>query len=309
MRISLTLAQLEAFAKVAQTENFRAAAQDLHVSQPALSRTIRLAEDGLGVKLFDRDTRHVALTPAGSELLPIARRILHNFTSAFSELGQFLDGRRGHVTVAALPSASVALVIPAMAAFREQFPEITFTLLEGQYQTVKAAVNDGRADVGVSMRPRSEEPFRYTHWLDEPMVFVCRTDDPLAARRTVRWSVFADRIFLPATTNSSIRPVTDSAFLHKGFTVRHGLEYPSVPAVGAMIRAGLGVTALPRMALGLLNPTDLKTIPLQGKLVTRPIGLFIKAGRSLAPAAQAFIRTMHTHLADLWDAPADRPRQ
>ena len=62
MRINLTLQQLEAFVQVATTVNFRAAAQALHVSQPALSRTIKMIEDTIGARLFDRDTRHVAVS-------------------------------------------------------------------------------------------------------------------------------------------------------------------------------------------------------------------------------------------------------
>lgn len=81
MRVDITLQQLEAFVEVAKTTNFRAAAQALHVSQPALSRTVRIVEDLVGARLFDRDTRHVELTPAGRELLPIALRILENFNS------------------------------------------------------------------------------------------------------------------------------------------------------------------------------------------------------------------------------------
>ena len=90
MRINLTLQQLEAFVELAKTSNFRAAAQALHVSQPALSRTVKLMEDVIGARLFDRDTRHVEITPTGVALLPIATRILENFNNSFSELSQFL---------------------------------------------------------------------------------------------------------------------------------------------------------------------------------------------------------------------------
>jgi DNA-binding transcriptional LysR family regulator len=76
VRKGLTLSQLEAFMHVAQMLSFRAAAKALNVSQPALTRTIKLAEERLQTQLFDRDKRNIELTPSGKKLLPIARRIL-----------------------------------------------------------------------------------------------------------------------------------------------------------------------------------------------------------------------------------------
>ena len=153
MRVDITLQQLEAFAEVAKTSNFRAAASALHVSQPALSRTIRIVEDLAGARLFDRDTRHVELTPAGRELLPIALRILENFNSSFSELAQFLEGRNGHLTIAALPSIGVALLPNAIAEFRRSHPQVAFSFVEGPAELVRSTVDEGKADFGTSVRP------------------------------------------------------------------------------------------------------------------------------------------------------------
>ncbi len=115
MRMKVTLHQLEVFLSVAELRSFTEAGRTLNVSQPALSRTIRQIEDGVGARLFDRDTRNVELTPAGRELAPIARRILGEFEGAFSELAQFVEGRSGRVTVAAScprPSSASGTAIP-----------------------------------------------------------------------------------------------------------------------------------------------------------------------------------------------------
>jgi DNA-binding transcriptional LysR family regulator len=73
-------------------------------------------------RVFDRDTRRLTITPAGQELLHIARRVLVDFDSALSELGHFMKGYRGQVSVAALPSINVALLPSAIAKFRQQHP-------------------------------------------------------------------------------------------------------------------------------------------------------------------------------------------
>lgn len=297
MRINLTLQQLEAFVQVAKTVNFRAAAQTLHVSQPALSRTIKVIEDTIGARLFDRDTRHVEVTPTGRELLPIAMRILENFNSSFSELSQFLEGRSGHVTVAALPSIGVALLPDAIAAFRHHSQQVQFSLLEGPAEVLRAAVDEGRADFGISVRPGSNEPMQYRHLFDDPFVLLCRRDDPLAEWSSVSWSVFASRPFIASGFKSSIRPITDAAFLQKGLHVVPALEYPSIAASGALVAAGLGVTALPRLALALIKSDVLVAVPLQHPSLSRPIGLVTRIGRSLSPVTRAFMDSLQLSVA------------
>lgn len=297
MRVNLTLQQLEAFVRVAGASSFRAAAQQLHVSQPALSRTIKLMEQAIGARLFDRDTRHVAPTPAGAELLPIAHRILDNFNSAFSELSQFLDGRSGHVTVASLPSVGVAILPKAIAAFRHSFPGVQFSLVEGPAEVLRAAVDDGTADFAISVPPASPQSLHFEHLCDDPFVMLCRRDEPLAARATVPWTAFAGRPFLASSARSSIRPITDAAFLQKGMQVVPVLECPSVAATGGLVAAGIGITALPRLALDLIKPDrQLVTIPLQRPVVSRSVGLVTRVGRSLSPASRAFMDAVRRSL-------------
>ncbi|MBV6305128.1 LysR family transcriptional regulator [Candidimonas humi] len=289
MRIKLTLQQLEAFAMVATKRNFRAAAQALHVSQPALTRTIKLVEGVVGAQLFDRDTRHVSITAAGAELLPIALRILDDFNSAFSELSQFLEGRSGHITVAALPSVGIALLPNAIAAFRRQYPQVSFSLLEGPAEVLRGHVNEGRADFAIGVPSEPDAAQRYLPLLDDPFVLLCHRDDPLAAQAWAPWSAFAARPFIASMPNSSIRPITDAVFLQKGMHVVPALEAPSIAANGALVAAGLGVSAVPRLALHLTKNDDLAPVPLQRPAVSRSIGLITRIGRSLSPASQAFM--------------------
>lgn len=292
MRIGVNLQQLESFVEVARTVNFRAAADKLHVSQPALSRTIKMLESALGERLFDRDTRHVEITPTGRELLPIALRILENFNSSFSELSQFLDGRSGHVTVAALPSTGVALLPKAIAAFRKDHPQVEFSLLEGPAEVLRVAVDEGRADLAISVRPSPHEPLQYRHLLDDPFMLLCRRDDPLAGKASVPWSAFASRPFIASGPKSSIRPITDAAFLQKGLHVEPVFEYPSIAAGGALVAAGLGLIALPRLALHLINNDELVSIPLQRPAMSRAVGVVTRTGRSLSPLSRAFVESL-----------------
>lgn len=307
MRIRITLAQLEAFAEVARAGSFRAAAQTLNVSQPALSRTIKIVEGVLEVRLFDRDTRHVEVTPAGKELLPIALRILENFNSSFSELSQFLEGRAGHVTVAALPSVGVALLSDAVAAFIQQRPQVQFAFLEGPAAFVRAAIADGRADFGISVRPDPQDSLEYQHLIDDPFVLLCRRDDAITQRSSASWSAFAERPFIGSGLGSSIRPVTDAVFLQKRLRITPTMEASSIAAAGALVAAGLGLTALPKLALHLIRNDELTSIPLQRPTMSRAIGLVTRVGRSLSPVARDFMHAIKQRSPTLQSPAAKKP--
>ena len=100
--------------------------------------------------------------------------------------------------------------------------------------------------------------------------------------------------FIASQTTSSIRPITDAVFLQKRLTVPAALDYPSVAACGALVAAGLGITALPRLALELVDMRALAAVPLQRPTVARPIGIVTRIGRSLPPVSRAFMEVLVT---------------
>ncbi|HEY9280178.1 MAG TPA: LysR family transcriptional regulator, partial [Eoetvoesiella sp.] len=128
MKSALTINELEAFIQVADTRNFRVAAERSFISQPALSRRIQSAESKLDTRLLDRNTRQVDLTPAGKELLPIAKRIVYEFNDSLSELSEFITGRKGKVVVACLPSLAASILPRVMVVFRERHPRVSIVL-------------------------------------------------------------------------------------------------------------------------------------------------------------------------------------
>ncbi|HOZ94109.1 MAG TPA: LysR family transcriptional regulator [Ottowia sp.] len=303
MRLDLSLRQLEAFVQVADSGSFRRAAARLGQAQPVLSRLIGQAEQTLGARLFDRDTRRVEITPAGRELLPLAQRLLRDFDDTLGDFGAFMAGRSGRVSMVVLPSVSVAWVPRAMAAFARTHPQVNFALAEAPADTLLALLEAGRADFGISVRPAPQQRLHYRHLQDDPFVLVCRRDDPLAARAAVPWSVFGMRDCIMSAAHSSIRQVTDAVFLRQRTPPSPVLEYPSVAAAGALVAAGLGITALPVLALQLVDMRELVAVPLVRPAMARPIGIVTRIGRSLSPATQAFMASLQAAPAGAPDAP------
>jgi LysR family transcriptional regulator, carnitine catabolism transcriptional activator len=203
------------------------------------------------------------------------------------------------VTVASLPSVSVAMLPRAIASFRRHYPGVRFSLVEGPADALRAAVNDGSVDFAISVRPAPEQSLKFEALREDPFVMLCRRDAPMAARAAVPWTAFAGHPFIASSARSSIRPITDAAFLQKGMQVLPVLECPSVAATGGLVAAGLGITALPRLALDLIKPDpELVAVPLQRPVVARSIGIVTRIGRSLSPASRAFMDAVRQGLRD-----------
>ena len=290
---TLSIPELEAVLLVAETSNFRMAAERAHVSQPALSRRVQAAEEKLNARLFDRTRHSVALTDAGAELVPIAQRMLSEFRNSLSDLSEFIAGRRGSVTVWALPSIAAAILPPAARAFQRTHPNVRLVIQAASARQVTQAVAEGSADLGLSVAvPDSPRGIRFDPLLEESFVMICPRDDALARRRRVDWSVFASRPFVASGPASSIRLVTDQILAATGQAPDAHFVADNISVVGAMVAAGVGIAAVPRLALRLMDGERLQSVALHSPAATREIGILTRTQRSLSTAATAFLSTL-----------------
>ena len=305
MRSNLGLRQLEAIISIAAHGSFSAAAEQLHVSQPALSRTVRLAEDGLGTRLFDRGGRKVTLTAAGIELLPIARRIMLEFSDSISELSQFVEGKRGRIRVSALPSIAQSLLVDAVADFNATHPEIEFLVRSDSAEAVLALLESREIDIGLTVQPPPDGRFSYEHLHDDEFVLICRADDPLALQTrpatALAWSVFERRPFIAATSGSNTRGATDAAFMRARLNVHpaHEVASSNLQVIGGFVAAGLGLSVLPASALACLGQPSLVARRLTKPRVQRKVGIVTLTGRTLSQATTRFCE----HIRNLGQAP------
>jgi len=299
VRKGLSLSQLEAFMHVAQMLSFRAAAKALNVSQPALTRTIKLAEERLQTQLFDRDKRNIELTPSGKKLLPIARRILSQFNESFSELSEFLTGSGGRLTIAALPFFAVGTLPGAIAAFTRNRKGVSFVLKQSNAVPLLDELVEGSIDFAVTARPVMSSQFQFQPMITDDYVLLCRHDDVLAEAEPelgpVPWSAFEGRQFIAAASSSSVRAATDQIFQQQGITVDAAFEVANWAMVPRLVGEGLGVAALPRMVATMGDCSKLRMRNLT-PAVHRSVGIVTLRKRTLSPLASSFI----DHLLTYW---------
>jgi len=300
MSIKLDLTELRAFVAVAELASFRAAAEAIHLSQPALSRRIGKLERTLGVRLLERTTRRVALTLAGREFARTARTLLAEFDGALMQMRELGARPGGEVTLACVSSAVHHFLPDVIRRFHARHPRIRVRILDDPANEVLASVLRSEADFGVNFIGTQEPEIEFHAVLEEPFVLACRDDHRLARRRSVAWSELAGEEFMTVGKASGNRLLLDVALAGVKQRPAWFYEVRHVSSLLGLIEAGLGVAAVPKIALPTRRSSRLVAVPLVEPRVTRTIGLIRRRGRPLAPAAQ--------HLYDLLSAGA-RPER
>lgn len=289
-RINPDLNDLRAFVALADAGSFRQAGEALALSGPALSRQIARLEGRLHTRLFDRDTRNVELTPAGGELLVLARRVLNEAEKAVGEFEAFLAARRGHVAVAGLPSLTAGLLPPIIARFAADRPDMDVRVLDALSEGVAAAVLDGRADLGLTAGGADGSGrLAFRHLIADRFYAVAAPGGPLDAGGTVSWEDLLALPFIAMAPGTSVRDLTEAAVMQIGGVLQPRFEVSHLATAGALVAEGLGVTALPGLTLPVIGASAFVVRPLEAPRIIRRIGLVHRTGRSLSPAAQALM--------------------
>ncbi|BAZ30287.1 transcriptional regulator [Cylindrospermum sp. NIES-4074] len=154
----MKISQLRAIVAVAEYGNFSEAALELHLTQPAVSHAIATLEEELGVPLFARGRHGAVLTPAGERILYHAKQAMQHLEMMQREANLHKGLHGGHVRIAVFRSVATHLMPKAIAQFHDQFPEVAVTIIEClAYTDVELCLREGRADLGITYIPTSQE--------------------------------------------------------------------------------------------------------------------------------------------------------
>ncbi|MBQ6639945.1 MAG: LysR family transcriptional regulator [Saccharopolyspora sp.] len=296
MRMDLTLQQLRLVVAVHDAGGFTLAAQRLHLAQSSLSRTVREVERKLGVELFRRTTRELASTPEGAEFCAVARRIVGSFDAGMNHFDGFLAGARGQVRIATLPSPAAMLLPPVISAYRAAHPHVDVAIEDALSGEVLRRVRSGAVDLAVTVRlDGSEDDLEVYPLAVDRFCCVFPAGHRFADRTRLEWADLADEPCIAFDTSSSIRWHTDRAVPN----ARPALEARNIAAVAGLVAAGLGVSAVPGLVLPLMEFAGLGHLPLSGPEVHRRVVVIRDPARPLAPAADAFLRTLRSPAGEL----------
>lgn len=290
MNRNVSLRHLRCFLEVANTGSFTEASSRLFVTQSSLTATIQQFEEAVGLKLFDRTTRRVVLTPAGLQFKPVAHEILREFDNAIGDLKAHAQSQMGQVRIAAAASVIYQFLVHAIAKFRETYPHVTVSLRDAGAEQVERMVTDGDVDFAVTSRHQGFEGLEYAPLLEDRYGVVCPAGHPLArSKAPLKWSDLPESGYVAFTPDTGI-----GSFLkkHAGeWPVFRGLhdEISSTTSLYPVLRAWNKFSVLPALAANVGEFTDLRFRLLTKPVLSREICLITRRLRSLSPSSQRLL--------------------
>jgi DNA-binding transcriptional LysR family regulator len=291
--INFDLHQLQAFIAVAERGSFRAAAEQIHLSPPALSRRIEKLETILGTRLFNRTTREVKLTSLGQVFLERARSAVDDLESAMLGISDIAATRSGRVTVACVPSAALYFLPQVISSFSLKYPGLRIRVIDESMSQTLQSVLSGESDFGIGFMSTLMPEIHFEDIHNDPFVIAMRREHPLATRKSVSWSAIATERLIAVARSSGNRQLQDDVLAKAGIQPNFAFEVSHIGTLLGMVEAGLGLAAVPRMALP-ANHSAVVGLPLKNPTISRSLGLLTRQGTTLRPAAAMF----HAHLSE-----------
>ena len=182
----MELDQLRYFLKVAERGNFTRAAEDLMISQPALSRSIQRLEEELGQPVFERKSRSVSLTDSGTLLQRRAQQVLSILDDTKAEIID--DGESGRIRIGSIPTIAPFFLPDILRQFSEEFPKATVIVQENTTDNLLKSCTQGEIDLAILALPVSAKYLEFEELFDEELFLVLPTGHPLADKSTIRLS-------------------------------------------------------------------------------------------------------------------------
>ena len=284
----LSTRHLRASVALARSGKFVAAAAELGLSQPSLSRMIQQAESELGVALFDRATRRVSQTAAGREFIPVAERMLGDIMQQTRAIRE-LDGRlRGQLVIASLTSIAHYVVPAALVAFRRRYPGVFIQIREGVGSAVLEDVRSGMVDFGIGAVPEGQREFVIRSVIEERFCLVIPHQHRLTNSKSVRITDLANESVISMPPDSGLRRIIDGLAQAEGISLNYAIITSQITSLFDFVAQGLGVSIVPLSALPPTSERRLAICALR-PTVKRRIGILHLASRPLSAAAAGFL--------------------
>jgi DNA-binding transcriptional LysR family regulator len=287
----MNLHYLRVFLTVAEYEHITRAAEELIISQPAVTKTIQHLEQEVGLELIERHGRRIALTHAGRVLRDYGRRVFALEREMEDALAALRDVDAGEVTLAANTTIGVYLLPPIVARFHARYPQVSLHIsilnsTEILDQTLNWNLDFGLVEIDASAVPAGLEMKVLDH---DKLVLVVAPNHPWRGLQTLQPEELQDAELLLREQGSGIREVIEHALLQHDVQVRPLLTVPDNEAIKQMVMNGVGAAIVSaRTVQRELTTGDLVRVPIDGLDLRPELSLVRRTDKQLSRAAQAF---------------------
>jgi DNA-binding transcriptional LysR family regulator len=276
---------LHAFVAIAERGSFQLAAAHLNLSQTALSHRMRKLEDDLGLRLLQRTTREMSLTPAGLALLPKVRAMIDGLSESLDDLRAQGRARQESLAIGCLPTIAAGPLPAALKRFRNEHPDLALRIHDNSATEIDALIQSGAVEFGITLVAAHRWDFVIETLARDPFVLICRRQDAIADRAAVSWSELAGAPLIRISPHTGNRMIIDDALGSRRESLRWVYEVQHVSTAIAFVRAGLGMTVIPRLAMDSTQARGLRVLSLRNPRVIRRIGIVSRRSAPLSPLA------------------------
>jgi LysR family hydrogen peroxide-inducible transcriptional activator len=289
--------QLRYFCAVARHGTFTRASEVEHVAQPSLSQQILKLEAELGARLFDRLPRSAKLTVFGKAFLPKAERILRDLEEAKTELRDMSGNEKGEVVLGIIPTIAAYLLPRLLNNFSERHPQITIKIFEDITPTLLQRMHEGTIDIAVAALPIGGNDLACEELFEEKFYAVLPEKHRSASRTSISLTELNKEPFLLLKEGHCFRDSVIAACHRSKMSPSVVFESGQFATILAMVSAGMGVSAVPAMAVQ--PQPGCKFIPISGKHSTRKVGIVTSRHHYQSRAQRLLMKQMREACEDL----------
>lgn len=294
----LELYELNVFVQAAETLSFTAAAERLHISQPAVSMQVSNLEKRLNTVLFDRSSRNIRLTEAAEVLLPLAREILNFGTHIEETMASLYDTLKGRLEVACSTSAGKYILPHLVARFHQQHPDVRVTVGICSPEAAIERVCDGRSQLGILSSEANCKDIEYRPFFDDRVVLIVPRQHPWADRESITPQELVGQPFIMRENTAGTYRVMQAGLLEHNIRI-HDLntvmELGNAEAIESSVEAGIGIAFVSRLvARRFIEAGYVAEVPVEGLDLRRRLHMICHSRRAQTRVQAAFWDFVHS---------------
>ena len=283
------------FSAVAEQQSFRKAAEELYLTQPAVSLQIKALEEDLGVQLFDRTGAHITLTEAGRVLLQYSKQVSSLLIQAERDIAALSGEHAGQLALGASTTIAQYVLPRLLGEFKRDNPRVHPTLISGNTEHIVSALEKQKIALGFIEGPARSRDVKTEPFLEDELVLIVSTAHELAERTAISCTELATMPLLMRERGSGTRQVIEMAVARQG--VKRGslqivMELDSTEAIKSAVEAGLGIGFVSRWAIAKdmrLN-NSFKIVDVEGLRIKREFFVAFASGPEQPGLAAEFHR-------------------
>lgn len=274
---------------VCKEMHFTRAAEKLNIAQPTLSQQIKTLEDEVGIPLFDRVGRKIALTEAGKILLQHCRRVFHEMDQAKAAIRDLNGLQIGKLTIGSLTTSMNYLLPSAIVKFKQLYPNIELSVLGLRDGDIKNKILENELDLGITFLPVRGTDMETIPLFTEELTLVVSRNHPLAIQNEMDFQTIGNLPMILLPTNFTLRTLIDQYYAHLGITNKPIMEMSSIDAIVQLVAEDAGATILPKPYFDHLQHDKIASVHLVNPTPQRNIGFIYRKNKFMCTTTRTFI--------------------